>query len=389
MKRILIFSVAYHPFVAGAEIAVKEITDRTSGIIFDMVTVNLDGKQKPFERIGNVNIYRIGKNTLGKFLFPIYGYRRARQLHEEHRYDAIWSIMASQASIAAAFFKKAKPEVPLILTIQEGDEESYLKRYVGGNTFLYKLFIRPFHTLVFKRANLITAISTYLKDRARKINPRVPIEIITNGVDLKLFTQHFSESDKAEMRRELGFTLQDRLLITTSRLVEKNAVEDIISSLIVLPQEVKLLILGIGPLANTLLKQAHDMGVEERVFFLGLKPYAELPKYLAAADIFIRPSVSEGMGNSFIEAMAAGVPVIATAVGGIPDFLKDPSTDSHPTGLFCNVHDPRNIAEKISLLLENRDLRHKIITNARALAIEKYDWSRIAQEMHNKVFSKI
>jgi hypothetical protein len=93
MKRILIFSVAYHPFIAGAEIAVKEITDHILDIEFDMITVNLDGKQKSFERIGNVNIYRVGRGTIGKFLLPVAGFFKARALQKSEitmQSGALW-----------------------------------------------------------------------------------------------------------------------------------------------------------------------------------------------------------------------------------------------------------------------------------------------------------
>ena len=64
-NKILIFSLAYYPFVGGAEVAIKEITDRVGEEFeFDMITVNLDGKQKSEERIGNINIHRIGKGKI-------------------------------------------------------------------------------------------------------------------------------------------------------------------------------------------------------------------------------------------------------------------------------------------------------------------------------------
>src|SRR3990167_11541520 len=104
--RVLIFSLAYPPFIGGAELAVKEITDRISDIEFDLVTVNLDGKQLPQERLGNVTVYRIGNGRSAKYFFPLSGFKKARALHQQRRYDAIWAIMANQAGLAALKFKK-------------------------------------------------------------------------------------------------------------------------------------------------------------------------------------------------------------------------------------------------------------------------------------------
>ena len=116
-----------------------------------------------------------------------------------------------------------------------------------------------------------------------------------------------------------------------------------------------------------------------------------MPKYLKVSDIFIRPSRSEGLGNSFLEAMAAGIPVIATPVGGIPDFLLDPAKnpDHEPTGYFCEVDNPQSIATQVNKILSDEALRTRIIRNAKKLVTEKYDWSLIAHDMKEKVFDKL
>jgi glycosyltransferase involved in cell wall biosynthesis len=101
-----------------------------------------------------------------------------------------------------------------------------------------------------------------------------------------------------------------------------------------------------------------------------------MPQYLHISNIFIRPSRSEGLGNSFLEAMAAGIPVIATPVGGIPDFLKDGET-----GLFCEVDNPRSIAQKVEKLLKDKESREYIVKNARKMVEEKYQWEAIAERM--------
>jgi glycosyltransferase involved in cell wall biosynthesis len=291
--------------------------------------------------------------------------------------------MASQASVAAAFFKMANRAISLILTVQEGDEETHLKRYVGGVDILYRFFVQPWHQLVFKKANYITVISHYLAERAKSINSHVPITIVPNGVDVLSFSKRYSDEELASARKEIGKTDSNVILITTSRLVTKNAVGDIIAALPLLPTNVRFAIAGQGNLEEKLKAQVAELKLENRVIFLGQRLYSELPQYLQAADIFIRPSLSEGMGNSFIEAMAAGIPVIATPVGGIPDFLKDKET-----GIFVNVSDPKDIAEKVQLLIQNPELKNKITAQAKKLVTDRYDWSRISEDM-NHVFKQV
>ena len=174
------------------------------------------------------------------------------------------------------------------------------------------------------------------------------------------------------------------MIITTSRLVEKNAIDTIIRALSFLHGNYKLLIAGSGELFYKLRKLTNELRLTKRVLFLGNIEHNELPQYLHISDVFVRPSLSEGMGNSFIEAMAAGVPVIATKVGGITDFLKDGET-----GLFCGIDDPKGISEKIELLIENNELRERIIKKAKQMVSEKYDWNLITKNMKENVFEKM
>lgn len=354
----------------------KEITDRTTDIEFHMLTVNLDGKQKKYEKVGEVHVHRINTVTVGKFgkyFFTFASLPKALSLHRKHQFCAIWSIMASYSGFAALFFKILRPGIPLILTLQEGDPFEYTKRRTN---IFYPLFVQ-----IFRRATIVQSISHYLAGLAKKMGYKGEIHVIPNGVDVPLFTTGYSEQELGALRWELHKETDDVFLVTTSRLVVKNGLADVIKALPLLSDRVKFLILGIGELEHELRTLAHDLGVEKRVMFAGFIPYKEIPKYLHISDIFIRPSLSEGMGNSFIEAMALGIPVVATPVGGIPDFLKD-----QETGLFCKVHDPESIAKAVNKLIDDPALCNKLITNGRTLALSRYDWNDIARDMREKVF---
>jgi glycosyltransferase involved in cell wall biosynthesis len=359
-KRILIFSLAYHPVVGGAEIAVKEITDRTTNIGFDMITMRFDPSHKFEEQIGNVHVYRIAGS---KSLFPFRAYLFAKKLHLKNQYSATWSIMANWAGFSALFFKMKFPNVKFILTLQEGDPIEYIKKKVR--------LVYPIFKNIFQKADTVQAISNFLGHWSKDMGFRGQVEVIPNGVDIMKFENHAVK----EIRNET-------VLITTSRLVEKNGVGDIIESLEYLPESVSLKILGVGQLESSLKSKVKKLNLENRVDFVGFVNQDNIPKYLHDADIFIRPSLSEGMGNSFIEAMAAGLPVIATNVGGIPDFLTD-----GVTGLFVGVHNPKDIASKIERLISDPNLRTRLISNSKKMVNERYDWDLIAGEMKSKVFN--
>lgn len=377
--RVLIFSTAYLPMVGGAELAVHELTRRLPDYDFDLVTARIRPQLPEVERVGSVTVYRVGRGRrLDKFLLPFRGRSLVRQLVGRHGpYQVFWSIMASQASILAAWAKKQFPATKLILTLQEGDTEEHLMRYVKGRPILYKIFIRPWHLRVFHRADHITAISHDLARRAKYHRPNVPIAVIPNGVDLERF--RFRGPISESTYRKTNF-----LLITTSRLVEKNGLFDLVASLRFLPSSISLKIFGTGPDEARLRDWADQCGVASRVIFAGHADHHIIVRELAKADVFVRPSLSEGLGNSFLEAMAIGLPVVGTPVGGIPDFLKPGET-----GWLCRVRDPKSIAAAVQHILDplHQEPVNRVVTQARQLIENKYDWGVLAKLMR-EVFSK-
>ena len=343
----------------------KEITDRISDIEFDMVTMRFDKSHPKFERVGNINIYRIGGGLgyLSKILFVL----QATAFALKHKYDSYWAMMTYML-FPVVLVRLLGKKTNYSLTLQDGDPFTHVFNR------LRIFFFRPLLYWGFRKASKVQAISTFLAGWARKMGHKKEVEVIPNGVDLSKFRiQNFPKKENNKIK-----------LITTSRLVKKNAVEDIIESLQYLPENVELEVIGSGPLDEYLKLRAENLNLEKRVKFLGEIANENLPPYLYDADIFVRPSLSEGQGISFIEAMAAGLPVVATPVGGITDFLKD-----RETGLICKVNDPKNIADKVMEYINNPELKEMIIKNARDMVIEKYDWNMIAKKMKTLVFEPL
>jgi len=385
-KRVLIFSLAYAPFVSGAELAVKEITDRIKDIDFDLITLRFNRKWPKSEKIGNVNVYRIGG---GKLFFPFFAFYKARQLHKKNGYDSVWSIMANRAGFAALFFKLWHPRVKYLLTLQEGDTLDYPEKRMG----LAKIFIGGLFKKVFTKADYIQAISNYLADWARSMGAKAPVEVVPNGVDVEKFVKPACRTGRPKIRKARLPDGQvknqnEKIIITTSRLVYKNGVDTLIKAMAELSVQhrmsnIKLQILGDGSEEKKLKNLAKELKVDDIVQFFGHIESEYVYEYLADADIFVRPSRTEGLGSSFLEAMGAGLPIIGTQAGGIPDFLKDGET-----GLFCKVDDHKDLAEKIKLLMTDEEIAKRIAENGRRLILEKYDWDNIAPKM-KEIFAKL
>jgi|SRR3989344_2130415 len=370
-RRILVFSTNYLPYIGGAEIALKEIMERLSDIQFDLITSRLDKSLPSRETSRNVNVYRVGnpwflkKILLPKNFFPLSAFAKALSLSGQNKYDAILALQASQGAGAAWLYKWFYPKTPFILNVQEG-------KNLPNQGFL----INFFRKLIIKKADVITVISAYLKDHILRLNKKTQLYVIPNGVNLTKFKISEMASNKDE-----------KIIITVSRLVEKNGVADLIDAFNILIlkfkiENLKLIVIGDGPLREALKFKILNLKLGDKVTLIGSIPNDDLPQHLAKADLFVRPSLSEGLGVAFLEAMAVGVPVVATATGGIVDFLKDKET-----GLICQVNNPEDLANKINLLLSDQNLRQAIIRNARKLIEEKYDWNIIAKQYENIINS--
>ena len=392
MKKVLIFSLNYYPsYIGGAEVAIKEITDRIGPeeIEFHMVTLRFDSELPKEERIGNVYVHRIGPARphpgiadlkrfplhFNKYWYQIGAWLAAERLHRTYRFDGTWAMMAHSCAIPAGLFKLFHPRTRYLLTLQEGDPPEHIERMMRP---VWPLFVRGFTS-----ADALQPISTFLRDWGLRMGFTGAARVIPNAVDIERFTRTYADEEVRVMEERLGKREGEVFLVTTSRLVHKNGIDDVIRSLPQMPEAVTVLVYGIGPDEEMLRALAKSQGVVERVRFMGQIGHEEMPLMLRACDIFTRPSRSEGMGNSFIEAMAAGLPVIATQEGGIADFLFDAvrNPDCEPTGWAVRANTPEDIAAAVKNILENPELVERVRKTALTMVTERYDWKGIAVDM--------
>lgn len=371
-KRVLIYSMAYYPLIGGAEIAVKEITDRMPDFEWTMVTRRFDDAHLPYEVIDNIHVYRV---RCPKIFFPFVGFWKGRQLHKKKNFDIVWAVM-TYAGFAALFLKLNFKNIQFFLNLQEGTPFADIKRKAF---FVYPLFV-----LMFKKADKIQALSHFLARMAYDIGAQREVAVVPNGVNLSSFSVEPPRDKVLQCAQGLGKKEGDIYLVTVSRLSHKNGIDDVIRALQHVPHNVTFLIAGIGEDEMKLRMLAEECGVRERVKFLGLVDQKDLPVLLRVSDIFIRASRSEGLGISFIEAMAAGLPVIATPVGGIPDFIDD-----RETGIFACPDNPKSVAEVINELVEHDDLRNHIALEGQNRVRMRYGWDTIVPIMREKVFNPL
>lgn len=269
------------------------------------------------------------------------------------------------------YILKKLTKTPYVLTIQSADFSVYRPRL---NINIIKVIYQKIEKIVFKNADFCHAVSFYLKNHLKQRGARKTV-IIPDGVSQDKFKP---DPDRKTTRKELGFDTQN-LIVCVSRLEHKNGTHDLIEAANYLNKEIndfKIMICGDGSDKEKLEKIVEESELKDKVFLIGDILHADLPKYVACGDIFVRPSLAEGFGIVFLEAMAAGLAVIGTPVGGIPDFLKDGET-----GLFCEPGNPKDTAEKIKILIQDKSLREKLIKNGRQMISDIYNWDKISKNL--------
>jgi teichuronic acid biosynthesis glycosyltransferase TuaC len=148
------------------------------------------------------------------------------------------------------------------------------------------------------------------------------VSVIGNGVD----TAKFRPGDQAAARRELGLPAEGRVILSVGHLVERKGFHILLRAFAALPErgDLRLAIAGDGEMRKALPKLAAELGIADRCVFPGGVPNESLPRWYAAADLFVMASSREGWPNAVCEALACGLPVVATKVWGIPEIITGP-----------------------------------------------------------------
>lgn len=180
---------------------------------------------------------------------------------------------------------------------------------------------------------------------------------------------HVTTDRKLELRRQLGLDDRTRILLSVGRLSREKGHADLIRALPQLRQltgstPVRLVVVGEGPERSSLEELRDTLGLNRHVALVGQQN--DPSPYYAIADVFVLPSHSEGSPNVLLEAMAAGVPVVATAVGGVPEIATD-GKDS----LLVKKGEPAALAAAAAQLLGDEVLCRSLVSEARKVAARK------------------
>src|SRR5262245_47616522 len=293
------------------------------------------------------------------------GWREARRVARTHRATVMHGHWVVPGGITAAV---ARPSLPLVISVHGSDV--FVAERLAPARFAAR---HAFH-----RAGFITACSDDLARRAIGLGADPErIETVPYGVDVERF--HPDARIRAARRRDLNVGDRVPLCVAAGRLVRKKGFEYAIDALAHVPEAV-LAIVGDGTLRDELARRAANVGVAERIRFLGDQSQDRVGEYFAAADIVCAPSVRDdsgnvdGLPNVVLEAMASATPLITTAAGGIGAVVENGRT-----GLIVPERDAGAIAAAMRHLVEHPAVAHQIGGAARATVEHAFGWSRVAE----------
>ena len=268
--------------------------------------------------------------------------------------NAHWLIPQGFVGVLVKFLTGRK----LVITVHGGDVLSLNGKYM-----------RKVKRFTLRHADIIYVNSSVTKAACLQLFER-DYQLIPMGTDINYF-----QSAKPSQELKKQYNLNDFTILFTGRLTEAKGVIYLLKALVSLQKSkrnFKALIAGTGPLAGKLHEFINDNSLQENVTMLGWVDASEIPTYYKTADVFVGPSIFEAQGLVFIEALAAGLPVITTDQGGMSDFIKNGEN-----GFMVPPKDPKALYEILAKLYDDRTLLKKISKHAPDSIAHDYSWDGV------------
>lgn len=274
-------------------------------------------------------------------------------------------------------------------TFNYGAVVKFLSRKPGMARVVYKnigtasFWVRPgprsiLNRLLVKGFDAVVSVSQYTRRDFMNLYrlPEAKVSYIPNGVVPDEFDTSNQSQTRFQVRREFGLPERDLVLISVGNLSEEKGhgtLLEVSGALVRDGLDNRLLIVGDGPLRQALEEQARQPELAGRVHFLGRR--SDVPRLLAAADIFVLSSKTEGMPGVLVEAGFAGLPSVAFAVGGVAEVVEHGIT-----GLLAPPGDLTGFASALADLHQDHDARARMGSAARQRCRDLFDIRQVAQQ---------
>jgi glycosyltransferase involved in cell wall biosynthesis len=311
---------------------------------------------------------------VGKVIWPwtgpgqwyLHWYRNLGKILRDFRPDVIhlweepWGLVSAQA---AWLRNRYLPQTRLISETEQNIDKTLPVPF------------EPFRTFTLRNADLLVGRSQEAIAVARAKGYEGAAAVISYGIDPEIFRPR----DRGEARRALG--VDGFILGYVGRLVPEKGLEEVVHALTLVPDEVRLVFVGSGPLRGALEGLARTLGVAPRVHFLAPRAPQELALLMSGFDALALVSRTtarwkEQFGRVIIEAQACGVPVIGSTSGAIPEVVGQ-------GGVIVRERDPQDLAHAIRRLAQDSDWRMALAAAGRSQVQAKYTWQHVSDALHD------
>lgn len=375
--RVLLVTGAYYPEIGTAGVLCRAVAAALAGRVrFSVVTTAVDPALPLTEVVDDVPVYRVPVDVRSPMSKATAAARLVWRLAERrHAFDLVHLHGCSQKNVAVTVVARAL-RTPIALTLHTaGQDEPQIVRRRSRLGYW-----------ALTSADLVLSVSPYLSDRYRDAGlPEARLRLTPNGIDTKRF-RPASASERVELRRALGWPADQPVVLFVGFFSRDKRPDLLFRAWRRLAAAggppVRLVYVGAtGPtyyeidpaLASQIRTDAAGMGAADRVELV--EPTHEIERYLRAADVFVLPSVRESQGVALLEAMACGLPSIASRLPGATDVLIADGAD----GRLFPPDDEAALAAALQAVLSDRPGAAAMGTRARDTVVARYDIAQAAE----------
>ena len=370
--RILLLNYEFPPLGGGASNASFEIARNLvrKGHAVDVVTSRMRG-QRALEDMDGVQVRRVPTRRrgiqdcglLGAVSYLLGSAVACSGLVRRQRYDVVHYFFGLPTG-ALALMVPSLRRIPSVVSLRGSDVPGY-DDSAKVLPFLHTA-LHPVTRVIWSQAERVVANSGGLQRLAQSFLPEKPIGMIPNAIR----SDRFKPLGPGAVRSPGPLRI-----LCVARLVARKGISDLLEALaLVGDREVELILQGSGPEAHALTVQARELGLASQVKLAGFRAPHDLPPVYAAADVFVLPSHSESCSMALLEAMASGLPVVATGTGGTPELIEEGQG-----GVLVPVRSPRHLAEALSKLVADPALRARMGAHNRQRVEDHYSWDVVTE----------
>ena len=331
------------------------------------IVIVSQSRSKKIQTSKHKNIYGfllplIANKYLNVLYFTFAGFLKIKQLNKKYNFEV---FQASDAGAAALALIVSKVYGKKFIFEVQGDIFDYPGK-VGGR--VHSSLVKFFSRLIVKQADYIRIVSPFLFEPLDKLNiNREKIFLVPPRCDSKLFREQNVSEEKPEVFKKNQYNL----LFVGNLLIAKG-VDILLEAFALIAKEkssIAMVFVGDGEEKERLIARSKELGISDKVDFLGRVEYNSIPTLMNYADILVLPSIEEGVGRVLLEAMSMHLPIVASNVGGIPLVIDDKKD-----GLLFEVGEIGALKENVLFLLNNPTFSKDMAKVAHQKFLENYEY---------------